>query len=98
MIAQTENSVEPGGHGLMLKDDRVILSDERMDIALDAVIQIAALSRHLARIADIDIEAAEFPHVVRGIGLRIHRLSSAVVGAINDEMETVEKLAEEVKQ
>jgi hypothetical protein len=92
----TGNNIDAGENGLVLADGVAILSKERTDVALQAIYQIDALSRHLAIAADMDTQPAEFAHVLKNLGARISGLSNALCGALDDDRETMESLSKRI--
>ncbi|AOF81913.1 hypothetical protein BSY238_99 [Methyloversatilis sp. RAC08] len=96
MNMQSGNTIQTGANGLVLADGAATLSKERTDVALQAVYQIDALSRHLVIAADMNTGSAEFPHVLRNLGARISGLSNALCGALDDDHATMESLTKQI--
>lgn len=73
-------------------DESVTLSAARARICLQATWEIEALARALPDLVPHTEETIEARLVVRGIAARIMQLNEAVMGGINDEIETVNHL------
>lgn len=73
-------------------DESVTLSAARALICLQATWEIDALARALPDLVPHTEETIEARLVVRGIAARIMQLNEAVMGGINDDAETVNRL------
>jgi hypothetical protein len=81
--------------GLSKRAEGALLSPERWVVSVEAALELSQASNALAAMSkDAD---ADICYLLRGMALRMKALSNCILSSLDDELETVEGLAEIVR-